>query len=237
MSSLAAPNSGGFCEQVWKETAGLQRAILQHPFIRALADGSLERDRFAFYMVQDQRYLVGFSQTLAIASSRASDPDAAIFFAKSAQTALTVERGMHAEYLAGFGLVESDIADIRTSPSAQAYVSYLHSIALTKPFPVLAAGALPCYWIYQHVGADIIGRVADLQNHAYGQWISTYADEAFTESVQVARDIVDRAAETSDPDTVADMRAAFVRACEYEWLFWDSAWRKEIWPTAEFLTS
>ncbi|HVX43232.1 MAG TPA: thiaminase II [Mycobacteriales bacterium] len=237
MSTLPPPEPGGFCELVWKQTEPLQQAILDHPFIRELADGTLSRDRFAFYMVQDQRYLTGFSQTLAVASAKAPDPEDAIFLAGSAQTALTVERGMHAEYLAQFGLAESDIAGIRTSLSAQAYVSYLHSVALTEPFPVLVAGALPCFWIYQYVGEDIIGRVADLADHPYRQWISTYADEAFSESVQKARDIVDRAAAAADPQTVADMNSAFVQACEYEWLFWDSAWRTEIWPTAAFLTS
>ena len=28
------------------------------------------------------------------------------------------------------------------------------------------------------------------------------------------------------------MLAAFSRATEYEWLFWDSAYRMETWPTA-----
>lgn len=237
MGLLPAPAPGGFCELVWKRTEALQQAILDHPFIRELADGSLSRDRFAFYMVQDQRYLTGFSQTLAVASAKASDPDDAIFFAGSAQTALVVEREMHAGYLARFGLAESDIAGIETSLSAQAYVSYLHSIALTRSYPVLVAGALPCFWIYQYVGEQIIGRVSDVANHPYGQWISTYADEAFSTSVQKARDIVDRAAAGADPQTVTDMGDAFVRACEYEWLFWDSAWRTETWPTAPFLTS
>jgi hypothetical protein len=27
------------------------------------------------------------------------------------------------------------------------------------------------------------------------------------------------------------MGAAFTRGCEYEWLFWESAWRLETWPT------
>lgn len=224
----------GFCERVWKQTAPLRQAILDHPFLQGLAEGTLEQDRFAFYLVQDQRYLAGFAQTLATAAARAPEPDDAAFYATSAQTALAVERGMHAEYLVAFGVNDTRI---RTSLSAQAYVSYLHSIALTKSFPVLAAAVLPCYWVYQYVGADILRRVADLEGHRYAQWIGTYADEAFAESVRVARDITDRAAAAADPGTVAQMAEVFVRGCEYEWLFWDSAWRKETWPTARFLTS
>jgi len=25
------------------------------------------------------------------------------------------------------------------------------------------------------------------------------------------------------------MREAFVRATTYEWMFWDAAWRREVW--------
>jgi thiaminase/transcriptional activator TenA len=31
------------------------------------------------------------------------------------------------------------------------------------------------------------------------------------------------------------MTAAFVRGCEYEWMFWDAAWRQEAWPTRGWL--
>jgi thiaminase len=26
------------------------------------------------------------------------------------------------------------------------------------------------------------------------------------------------------------MRAAYLRSCRYEWMFWDAAWRLERWP-------
>ena len=42
MSTLPAPPADGFCAQAWEHTAGLQRAIVEHPFNTALADGSLD---------------------------------------------------------------------------------------------------------------------------------------------------------------------------------------------------
>src|SRR5579875_609517 len=99
---LASP--GGFCDLAWQKTAALQQAICDHPFNKALADGSLPQDRFSFYLIQDSRYLVGFSRSLAAASTRASCPDDAAFFASSSQTALVVERSLHAGYLSGYGI-------------------------------------------------------------------------------------------------------------------------------------
>jgi thiaminase/transcriptional activator TenA len=47
---------------------------------------------------------------------------------------------------------------------------------------------------------------------------------------------VDRAADEADPGTRERMFTAFRTATEYEWLFWDSAYRLESWPTAPLLT-
>ena len=65
------------------------RAIHEHPFNAELEAGTLDRDRFAFYIVQDARYLVAFSKALATASARATDPDEAAFF--KAQTGIEDE--------------------------------------------------------------------------------------------------------------------------------------------------
>jgi thiaminase/transcriptional activator TenA len=216
-----------FCADVWKKTDRLQQAILDHPFNRALADGSLDVDRFNFYLTQDSRYLIGFAKALAAASTRADIPVEAAFYAKSAQTALVAERTLHAGYLDGV-----DTAEIVTAPSALAYVSFLHSVALTGDYAELVAAVLPCYWVYQHVGSNIAEQIGDVTSHPYGKWIATYSDAEFAASVETAKGIADRVAD-DHPGKVERMTALFVRASEYEWLFWDAAWRKEQWRTAE----
>lgn len=216
-----------FCTDAWQHTERLQQAILEHPFNAALEKGTLDRDRFDFYLVQDSRYLVGFSRALAMASARAPHADDAAFFAQSAHTALVVERTLHADYLAA-----ASVDHIETAPSASAYLSFLHSTALTGSYPELVAAVLPCFWVYEHVGTTIHSRV-EVDGHPYERWISTYADPSFAESVATARAIADRAATA---DTQDAMLAAFVRGCEYEWMFWDAAWRQEGWPTRVWVT-
>ncbi|SDH00350.1 thiaminase (transcriptional activator TenA) [Nonomuraea jiangxiensis] len=223
-----------FCDDVWQRTADLVRAIHDHPFNTALGDGTLERDRFAFYIVQDGRYLEAFSKTLATASARATDPADAAFYAQSAHTALAAERMLHAGYLSEFGLTADELAGIATSPTCLAYASYLQATALTAPYPVLAAAVLPCFWIYQDVGTALVGRSGP--DHPYHKWISTYADPDFAASVDQAKSITNRLAAAADPPTRAAMVEAYCRAAAYEWMFWDSAWHREPWPTNRWLS-
>jgi len=42
--------------------------------------------------------------------------------------------------------------------------------------------------------------------------------------------ISDRVAADATPAVRAQMLKAFVRASQLEWMFWDSAWRREAWP-------
>lgn len=212
----------GFSEQAWKRTERLQQAVLELPFTTELAAGSLSRDRFQFYIAQDARYLVGFSRALAVAATRADNADEVVFFAHSAHEAIAVERRLHE----GYGLI-----DVETSPTCLAYTSYLLAVAQTGSYAELIAALLPCFWVYHHVGTDILKRQA--ADNPYQAWIDTYADESFGEAVAQCRSAVDRAALTVGTDTQERMFAAFARATEYEWLFWDSAYRQEAWPTTQ----
>lgn len=235
MSRLPEPPPGGFCAKAWEHTAELQQAIVEHPFNTALADGTLDRDRFARYIVADARYLVGFAQALSAAAARADNAEDAAFLAGSAQAALVEERRLHAGYIEELGLTEAEMTGMDTTPSCLAYTSFLRASALTEPYPVLMAALLPCFWVYQHVGTTILEATGDAAQHPYRNWIETYADEEFATAVLGARELTDRLASTATEPIRARMLASFTRATEYEWLFWNSAWIKEEWPTAQWL--
>ena len=65
--------SDNFTGELWRGVADIYAAILAHPFLAGLTDGSLEPDAFAFYVVQDALYLRGYAQALAAVASRAPD--------------------------------------------------------------------------------------------------------------------------------------------------------------------
>lgn len=221
-----------FCQAAWQHTEELQRAIAEHPFNRALAAGTLSRQQFVFYLVQDSRYLVAFSRALALASTRAPSADAAAFLVGGAHNALSVERTLHADYLDAVGAPADGIG---AAPSCLAYASYLEATAANRPYPVVVAALLPCYWIYQRVGTTISEECRGQAGHPYRAWIDTYADEDFARSVEAMITLVDEAAMATDAEVRSEMLAAFTKASEYEWLFWESAWRLEEWPTTRWL--
>lgn len=223
----------GFCVQAWQHTERLRQAIVDLPFNVELAAGSLAPQRFQFYLAQDARYLVAFARALAVAAARADSGADVAFFAGAAREAVVVERALHESYFGRYGLTEADLGAVETSPTCLAYTSFLLATAQAGSYPELVAALLPCFWLYEHVGTEIVAGLDPAAEHPYRAWIDTYADPEYAESVATCRAITDAAAARADERTRAAMLAAFTRAAEYEWLFWDSAYRQETWPTAE----
>ena len=218
-----------FSDQAWESTTPLRKAIHGLPFNTELAAGSLSRDRFQTYIVQDAIYLSRFSRALAVAAAKAPDTSTMQSFAQSALGAIAVEQALHARFLRDFGVDPARVADAEPSPDCLAYTSYLIASAYHDPWEVLVAALLPCFWLYWDVGCAI-ARSAAPQN-PYKAWIDTYSDEHFGAAVRAVIAIADRAADTASAKTRTRMLAVFARACQYEWLFWDGAYQRRGWPS------
>jgi thiaminase/transcriptional activator TenA len=218
-----------FSDEAWERTARLRGAIHRLPFNTELAAGSLARDRFQAYIVQDSLYLGRFSRALAITAAKAPDSDTMQSFAQSALSAVSVEQALHGRYLREFGVGPAQLSKAEASPDCLAYTSYLIAAAYHEPWEVLVAALLPCFRIYWDVGCAIAQTAAP--DNPYRAWIDTYADERFGKAVETAVAIGDRAAAAVTVATRAAMIAAFVRACQYEWLFWDGAYQRRGWPS------
>src|SRR5262245_52650581 len=220
-----------FSEEAWQRTASLRESIHALPFNAELAAGTLPRTKFRHYIVQDALYLGQFSRALAIAAAKAPDTGTLQSFGQSALGAVAVERALHEQYLHAFGVDPASLAEAEPAPDCLAYTSYLTAAAYHEPWEVLVAALLPCFWIYWDVGCAIAREAAP--ENPYRAWIDTYADERFGEAVRNVIEITDRAAGTVTLESRAKMLAAFARACQYEWLFWDGAYHCRGWPPIE----
>ncbi len=219
-----------FSDEAWQMTAPLRAAIHALPFNAELAAGTLSRDRFQHYVTQDALYLGQFSRCLAIAAAKAPDTGTLQAFAQSALGAVAVERVLHERYLREFGVDPATIATAEPAPDCLAYTSFLLATAYHEPWEVLVAALLPCFWIYWDVGCAIAGRAA--ADNPYHAWIDTYADPHFGEAVERVIATADHAADATTPAGRTRMLAAFTRACQYEYLFWDGAYHRRGWPLA-----
>lgn len=220
----ATTDAASFSTRLWRRIEPIRTAIEALRFLRALEDGTLDRERFGYYLGQDARYLFSYGKALAAAAAQADTSEDVLFWATAAQTTFVVERELHASHV-------DELDGVEASPTCLGYTTYLQALAGDGSYPVLTAGILPCFWIYQDVGEGLLNRLGDnLAGHPYEDWISAYADPEFAQATAGAIAIVDRLAARAGPETRDRMTAAFVTAARYEWMFWDAAHRMEGWP-------
>ena len=217
-----------FTDGLWQSIAPIYAAILRHPFLRGLTDGSLSRDAFQFYVIQDAHYLRDFARALSIAAARAPREDWIIMLNEHAAGALRVERSLHETFFRDFGLSEKDVAAVPLAPTNLAYTSYLLAVAYGSPFHEALAALLPCYWIYWEVGKEL--ERTGSRDPLFSRWIATYASEEFGAVVRAVLAATNATAASQTEDGRAVMSRHFLTTSRYEWMFWDMGYRLEQWP-------
>ncbi|AYY12504.1 hypothetical protein EF847_07065 [Actinobacteria bacterium YIM 96077] len=219
----------GFSADAWDRAKPWFEAILAHPFVRELGDGTLDRAIFLRYIVDDAHYLVRFSRALATTAARWPEPEGAASLARFSAGAIEAERQLHASLLEEGGMNIDDL-EAEPTPTCLAYMNTLQSDASLAPVPVALAGLLPCFRIYAEVGQHLAGVLSERPDHPYAPWMSMYGDPEFEADTRRAEELVDAAA-AGDPGQVEQMHAAYARATRFEWMFWDASYRGESWPT------
>jgi thiaminase/transcriptional activator TenA len=215
-------------EQLWESIAAVFKRIVDHPFLRELADGTLDPDSFRFYVVQDALYLRAFARALSVAAARAPHQADTLMFNQHAGGAVEVERSLHESFFSDFGMTETEVESTPMAPTNLAYTSYLLSVAYGGSFAEGLSAVLPCYWIYWEVGKALIQRGSS--NPLYQRWIDTYGGEEFGAIVNAVLALTDRIGEDISPSERAKMREHFVATSRYEWMFWEMGYTKEQWP-------
>ena len=217
-----------FTNQLWEGITPIYRAILTHPFVMGLMDGTLSEDRFRFYVIQDAHYLRDFAKSLASAAASAPRDEWTEFLSEHARDTLVVERALHDGFFREWNLTPEQVYATPVAPTNLAYTSYLLRVAHGASFEEAVAALLPCDWIYIQVGRELEKKGSP--NPLYQRWIDTYASEEVWAIVQKLIGIVDVAAEDLSEFRQEVLRHHFTVASRYEWMFWDMAWRMETWP-------
>ena len=217
-----------FSERLWAAGAGSYAQIVTHPFLTGLADGSLPRESFRYYVVQDSHYLRGYARALALTASRAPDDQAVAMFAAHAAHAIAVEQDLHVRLLGELGIAADAVRTTPVGPTTTAYTSYLTAVCATGTYAEAVAAVLPCYWVYRDIGRTLLA--ASSPDPVYAAWIATYGGEAFDQVVTEVLAATDALGRDVGDAELERCERHFGATTRYEWMFWDAAYHELAWP-------
>lgn len=200
-----------------------------HAFVRGIGDGSLDPEKFGYWLRQDYLYLIDYSRLFGAAVLRAPDLEAMTRFAELLYGIMVTEMGLHRSYVAGFDITEADL-DLETkAPTTQAYTDFLLRTATSGDYAELLGALLPCMWGYNEIGVRLAQQgVPD--DDRYRSWIEMYASDEFTELATWCRQLTDDACAGLPESALQRAQEAFVTSSRYELAFWEMAWANERWP-------
>jgi thiaminase (transcriptional activator TenA) len=213
-----------FTLKLWNETKGIYEKIIQLPFNQELMKGTLDMNRFMFYIRQDSLYLMDYCKVLALIASKMEKTERTLQFLKFAEDSIIVEKTMHENFLSGY---KKGDMQYQKSPSCFAYTNFLLSTVAFRSTEEAIASILPCFWIYREVGNYIYNNAA--KNNPYKDWINTYSAEEFRKATDIAIESTDEMADQASSIIRSKMIDVFVISTKLEYLFWESAYKKEKW--------
>lgn len=212
-----------FTQTLWDENLSIYNKILELPFNQELTQGTLDINKFKFYVNQDAHYLAEYGRALSIMAGRSPETDLVLDFIKFAEGAVVTEQLLHGSYFEQF---KFELSGSR-SPSCLNYTNFLLATCSLKSYEEGMAALLPCFWIYREVGLHIVERSAP--NNPFQAWIDTYSGPEFEDAVNKAIEITDKLGDEASPPLKEKMKGAFTMSCKMEYLFWDSAYNLEQW--------
>lgn len=174
---------------LWAENQDLARAALEHEFVRALGDGSLQPEVFCRYVAQDVFFLMAFARSYALAAARCRRREDLEMFHRLLGGALE-ELGLHRIYAAKLGV---EIDRVRPYQETLAYTDFLAATAWGGDLGEILAAMTPCMRLYSYLGCELAAACEG--ENPYRNWIETYSSQSFAALAATLENLLDHHAD------------------------------------------
>ena len=199
-------------------------ACLRHPFVTGIGDGTLDMEKFRYFMLQDYLYLFDYARVFALGVVKARDPELMRVFAANMDAILGGEMKIHRAYMKRLDITEEQVFAVKPALANLSYTNYMLSVAQTGGPMEIVASILACSWSYAEIGQALAAIPGAAEHLFYGEWIRGYASEEYAATNQTLIELMDSLAADAGEEQLAYLTDVFVNCSRYELGFWDMAW-------------
>ncbi|MEW4271876.1 thiaminase II [Priestia megaterium] len=221
-----------FSERLYEKLQPIWRQNHNHPFVQGMGDGTLEKEKFRFYMIQDYLYLIDYAKLFAIGAMKATDLQTMGKFAALLDSTLNEEMSLHREYAKKFEISEKELEKAQPSSTTLAYTHYMLHVGQSGTLAELVAALLPCMWSYWEIGKELSEKPG-ANNEFYREWIEMYSSEEFGELATWCINLFDSLTEDKSEVELEKLEEIFLNTTRFEYMFWDMAYNEAMWPIHE----
>jgi len=197
---------------------------VRHPFVLALGDGTLAREKFQNFLIQDYLFLIQYARAYLLLAYKLDDPADMRAAMETARVLLEGEMPLHVAFCAGWGITEPQMAAAPHSIELLAYTRYVLELGLAGDALDLIVALAPCIAGYAEIGAMLAETCRP--DHPYAAWIEAYTGPEYRDSVANALAMLERLGQSRGAEArFPRLLEIFTRATECEAAFWETGWR------------
>ncbi|MFB5664299.1 thiaminase II [Alteribacillus sp. HJP-4] len=219
-----------FSSRLLEKVKPIWRKNHNHPFVQEMGSGSLDKEKFRFFMIQDYLYLIEYAKLFAIGTVKASDVKTMGEFARLLDSTLNTEMELHREYAKKFEITEEELEKAEPAPTTLAYTHYMLHVGNNGGLAELVASLLPCMWSYAEIGKELNEIPGAASHEFYGDWIEMYASQEFQSLTNWTISMLDDLAEEKPEHELVHLEEIFLNTTRFEYMFWDMAYKQAMWP-------
>ena len=212
-------------EKLLAATTEIWKSYNEHPFVLGIQNGTLHKEKFRYYIIQDYLYLEDYAKTFAVSVAKAKSLEMANLFAMYISV-MNGELDVHNGYLARLGVTQEEIDSTPRSLDNLSYTSYMLRVAYEEGEAEILAAILSCAYSYEIIARNIVkNNPASIHDEFYGDWIKGYASDAYAEENAILLDTLNRITENNTESQIQHLIDIFVACSRYELAFWEMSWR------------
>ena len=197
----------------------------EHPFVRGIADGTLDKEKFKYYMIQDYLYLIDYARVFALGTVKSTDSETMKLCAAYVKQILDGEMDIHKGYMHRLGISLEEAETTKPALDNISYTSYMLRVAYDGGAPEVMAAILSCAVSYEVIGKHIVEKNPKAAEHEfYGEWISGYSAPEYAEANRKLEALTERLIADCGDERFARLKEIFINCSRYEGAFWDMAW-------------
>lgn len=211
-------------ERLLEASKEIWESYNNHPFVMGIQNGTLSKEKFRYYIMQDFLYLKDYAKTFAVGVAKAESIETAKLFAKYIEV-MNGELDVHSGYMAKFNVTQEEIDDMKPSLDNMSYTSYMLRVAYEEGETEILAAILSCAYSYEVIAKKIVANNPNSVNDDfYGDWITGYASEEYADGNAVLLDTLNTLTENYTEERICHLIDIFVVCSRYELSFWQMAW-------------
>lgn len=200
-------------KDLWQSNQDLAQACLENPFVQGIANGTLDRAKFAYYVGQDAFFLESFARAYSLAAAKSPDWEGFNAFHTFAGAVLE-ELRLHEGYATKWGI---DLRTVEPGTATRRYTDFLLATAWSGDTGLITVAMTPCMRLYAFLGQKLAEN--GIPEHQYADWIRTYSQPEFEQLAQQLEVLTDRYTTIT-----ASVKSTYRYAMLCERDFFNAAW-------------